>query len=108
MDSDASDWDSHPLSLEHLNEHVKPLLDSKWYDLGVELLGDDDDIAVLNELQCEYPSDNDTCCTKMFQMWLAKRHVASWDHLIKSLRQPCVNLNEPANKIESMFLHPGT
>ena len=99
--------DNCSLNLEHLNQHVKPLLDSKWYDLGVELMEDDDDIAVLNELQCEYPSDNDLCCTKMFQMWLGKRHVASWSHLIKCLRQPTVNLNELASVIESMIPHAG-
>ena len=104
MDSARDDCS---LNLEHLNQHVKPLLDSKWYDLGVELLEDDDDIAALNELQCEHPSDDDTCCTKMFQMWLEKRQVASWSHLIKSLRQPTVNLNELASKIELMIPHSG-
>lgn len=64
---------------------------------------DDDDIALLNEIQCEYASDIDTCCTKMFQLWLQKQRVASWGQLIKCLRQPYVNLHELASKIEQII-----
>ena len=90
-----------------LSQHIKPLLGSRWYDLGVELLGDDDDIAALNEIQCKYPSDVDACCTKMFQLWLGKRQMVSWSHLIESMRHPNVKLHELARKIELMVLHSG-
>lgn len=90
-------------SLEHLNQYVKPSLDSRWYDLGAELLEDDDDIAVLNTIQCEFTTDIDTCCTKMFELWLERDPMASWNQLIKSLRLPSVNLNELATRIELML-----
>ena len=73
----------------------------------MELLGDDDDIAALNEIQCKYPSDVDACCTKMFQLWLGKRQMVSWSHLIESMRHPNVRLHELARKIELMVLHSG-
>ena len=93
--------------MRYLNQHVKPSLGSRWYDLGVELLGDDDDIAALNEIQCNYPSDIEACCTKMFELWLRKQHMVSWSHLIESMRHSNVKLNELARKIELMLLHSG-
>lgn len=89
-------------SLEHLNQYIKPLLDSKWYDLGVKLLEDDECIAMLNQIQYDHSLDTDTCCTKMFQLWLEKQPTASWSHLVESLRQPSVSLNELASRIELM------
>ena len=77
----------------------------KWFDLGLELL-DDDDFKELNIIRAEHPSDYNKCCTKMFQFWLNTQPTASWNQLIKALRQESTDLDTLANKIEQMLLKP--
>ena len=81
------------------------LVGSKWYNLGIDLL-ESGDVEELSKLRSQYPKDIDTCCTEMFQLWLKKQPTASWNQLIDSLRQPGINLNHLANKIEQMLLQP--
>ena len=72
-----------------------------WYGLGIELL--DPDVEVLDTIEAEHPSDFNRCCTKMFNLWLKKDHTASWNQLIKALKQPGINLGTLAYKIEQML-----
>jgi len=92
----------HP-SLKYLNRYVKKQVGSKWYDLGVELL-EADDVATLNAIRSEHPSDLSTCCTKMFTIWLDKQPTATWNQLIEALRQPGIELNGLATEIEQMLV----
>ena len=78
---------------------------SKWYDLGIELL-ERDDVKELNTIRSQYPTNVNTCCTEMFQLWLNKQLTASWNQLIDSLRQPGIDLGHLAGKIEQMLLQP--
>ena len=39
----------------------------------------------------------------MFKLWLRKQPTASWSQLIKALKEPSVELNALANKIEQML-----
>jgi len=73
--------------------------------LGIELL-EADDVKKLNNIQSEHPADPDICCTKLFVLWLEKQPEASWNQLIKSLRQPGLDLDHLATKIEQMLLQP--
>jgi len=73
--------------------------------LGIELL-EADDVKKLNTIQSEHPADLDICCTKLFELWLDTQPKASWNQLIKSLRQPGVDLGHLATKIEQMLLQP--
>ena len=82
-----------------LNKLVKKSVIIKWYDLGIELLGDEN-LQALDEIQNNYPRDASTCCTKMFQLWLDRQPEASWRQLIQALREPNIELNELANTIE--------
>jgi len=92
-------------TLKYLSRHVRGSVGSKWYYLGIELL-EADDVKKLDNIRSEHPADLDICCTKLFELWLEKQPEASWDELIKSLRQPGVDLGHLANKIEQMLFQP--
>ena len=85
---------------KYLNRYVKQVIGKKWYDLGIELL-ENDDIGALNNIQSDHSKDQEECCTKMFQLWLTKQ-PASWNQLIEALRN--IKLNHLATSIEEMLL----
>ena len=87
-------------TLKLLNRLVRKSVSSKWYDLGIELLDDDDDCGKLDEIQSNDSKDASTCCTKMFQLWLKNQSLASWNQLIEALWQPSIELGGLANEIE--------
>ena len=94
-------------TLKQLNK-LKKSISFKWHDLGIELL-EPEDIRTLDEIQSNYPRDASTCCTKMFQLWLDKQPEASWEQLIKALRDIDLNATElellSINEGEFMTLH---
>ena len=73
----------------------------KWYDLGIELLPSD--VAKLNTIEADYPTNNNKCCNKMFQLWLDRQPEASWDQLTLALRQHNVGLDALAADIEKLL-----
>ena len=78
-----------------------PSVETEWYNLGLELL----DPKYENELETiEAGTRNDaaTSCRKMFSKWLNTDELASWDKLIKALRD--VKLINVANDIEQLLL----
>ena len=91
--------------LKYLNRHIMKPVGSKWYNLGIDLF-EVDDIESLNTVRSEHPTDINVCCTTMFQLWLRKQPKASWNQLIDSLRQPGIDLNNLASKINQMLLQP--
>jgi len=88
-----------------LNRHVRESLGPNWYYLGIELL-ETDHVKKLNNIRSQHPTDFDSCSTKLFELWLDTQPTASWNQLIKSLRQPGVDLGYLATKIEQMLLQP--
>ena len=92
-------------SLKFLNRYVRGSVGLKWYHLGIELL-DFNDVEELNLIEAEHPSNLNKCCTKMFDLWLKKQPRASWNQLIEALRQPHVELDLLAIKIEQILLQP--
>ena len=78
-------------------------ISSKWYDLGLELLEPEDE-GSLHEIKRNNRNDVAECCNEMFQSWLEKCPDASWNQLIKSLKEPSVGLNSLASKIEQMLI----
>ena len=90
-------------TLKLLNKLVKRSVTTKWYDLGVELLAEED-VQALDEIQRNNPRDVSTCCTKMFQLWLERQPDASWRQLIQALREPNIEMNELANTIEQKLV----
>lgn len=90
-------------TFRYLNRHVRQSVASKWYDLGIQLL-EEDNIEELDVIRYQHPADNSACCRKMFRLWLSLQSTASWNQLINSLRQPGVDLDHVATEIEQMLL----
>ena len=86
-------------SMRDLNKHVIPLVATKWYDLGLELLETQDE-RELEIIDTNYRNDVVTCCRKMFSKWLEKK--SSWDQLIQAVKN--IKLNNVANDIEQLLL----
>jgi len=89
--------------LKYLNRYVRDSIGIKWYDLGIELLHSND-VAELDMIEAEHPTDHKKCCTKMFSLWLRKQPAASWNQLVEALRQPGVELITLATNIEQILL----
>ena len=87
-------------SMKHLNRHVIPLVDTKWYDLGLELL-DPEDEKSLDTIEVNNKNDVHSCCRKMFRKWLDTCEDATWNKLIVVLRK--IHLNDAASKIEILL-----
>ena len=88
-------------ALKLLNKHVRKVVSSKWHDLGLELLEQEDE-EKLNEIKKNNPSDMSECCKEMFQLWLRKCANATWNQLIQALKE--VELNNLAATIEGMLI----
>ena len=88
-------------ALKLLNKHVRKDVSSKWHDLGLELLEQEDE-EKLNEIETNNPNDVSKCCKEMFQLWLRKCTNATWNQLIQALKE--VELNNLAAKIEGMLI----
>jgi len=63
----------------------------KWYDLGMQLLDDDDGPGVLNVIKADYHNDNNTCCNEMFMKWLQIKPDATWKQLVSALTKIGMN-----------------
>ena len=88
-------------ALKLLNKHVRKGVASKWHDLGLELLEQEDE-EKLNEIKINNPSDVGERCKEMFQLWLRKCADATWNQLIQALKE--VELNNVATTIEGMLI----
>ena len=69
----------------------------QWYDLGVELL-EDENRKKLNNIRENY-KEVETCCSFMFQAWLDTSPSASWIKFTYALKT--VGMSELASKIEA-------
>ena len=88
--------------LKYLYKHVKTGITSKWYDIGVELLdpGDEVDLDTINN---NHPGDADKCTAVMLKLWLARKSEASWNVLLKALKEPHIKLYFLASSIDAML-----
>ncbi|XP_065886204.1 uncharacterized protein [Dysidea avara] len=87
-------------TMKDLNKYIIPLVATKWYDLGLDLL-DAKHEHLLDIIEGDYKYDTQCCCRKMFSEWLRTTDTPTWDQLIVAIRT--INLNEAASKIESLF-----
>ena len=81
---------------------VIPRVAPQWYELGVELLSEDQE-KHLDIIKSDYGSDHKKCCTEMFWYWLKTDPNASWYHLVIALRSPALELHSVASDLEKMF-----
>lgn len=78
-----------------------PLVNTKWFDIGVQLL-DPKYENELNTIEADTKHDAATCCRKMFCKWLNSDGLANWKKLMKALRM--VQMHYVADDIEKLLL----
>ena len=92
---------SRPL-MRDLNKHVIPLVATRWFDLGLELLETEHE-RELDIIETNYENNATKCCRKMFSKWLEiKSDSASWDQLIQAVKN--IKLINVASDIEQLLL----
>ena len=74
---------------------------SKWYELGIELLDEDQS----RQLKIIKSNNQEVTrrCSEMFSFWLETHPTATWQNLIEALRAPGVELNDVAATVEAHF-----
>ena len=89
-------------SMKDLSKHVIPLVATRWYDLGLELLETKHE-RELDTIEKDSKAEGaKTCCRKMFSKWLETRDDASWDQLIQAVKN--IEVNNVASDIEQLLL----
>ena len=89
-------------SMKDLNKHVIPLVATRWYDLGLELLETKHE-RELDIIETNYENNATKCCRKMFSKWLeTQSDNASWDQLIQAVKN--IEVNNVASDIEQLLL----
>jgi len=83
--------------------HVRELISSKWYDVGLELL-EDKDAAYLRGIKVNYSANVSKACQEMLELWLDRQPEATWAQLIDSLSAPGIELNTAAFNIKKMLM----
>lgn len=77
-----------------------PLVCTKWYDLGLELLNSKYE-KELDTIETDSKAEGSkVCCRKMFNIWLDSDSV-SWGQLVRALRR--IEQNHVASEIEKLF-----
>ena len=74
---------------------------SKWYELGIELLNEDQ----LTQLDIIRANNHEVtrCCSELFRFWLSSHSTATWQNLVEALKAPGVELNDVAATVERHF-----
>ena len=87
-------------TIKLFNKYVRNNIASKWEDLGVQLL-DEEHHSMLNNI-AENKPDVQGRCTELFEYWLTVDINASWNKLIKALKE--MNQNTLVEKIKRKIL----
>ena len=74
---------------------------SKWYELGISLL-DDDQVKQLDNIEIS-KSEVNRRCTAMLMCWLERHPEATWNDLVEALQAPGVKLNNVATLVLENF-----
>ena len=75
-------------------------LATRWYELGVELLPNNS--SSLDVIEVNHRIDVNTCCRKMFQMWLDNEPFASWNKLVRALNE--IELHNAARAVSMEYM----
>jgi len=91
-------------ALRDLNNFVVPYVGGKWFNLGIQLL-DQEDETKLHSLKADHRKELDDLCTEMFTHWLASDPKASWKKVILALKSKSVNLQNLAENVDNKLKH---
>ena len=87
---------------QQLLSFVIPRVASKWYEVGVMLLKEEQE-SQLRQIKSNYGQDVKKCCFEMFDYWKQTHPDDNWYHLLVALKSPGVELNLVAADIEKKF-----
>jgi len=90
-----------PTTLQLLS-FVIPHVASKWYEVGVMLLEEEQE-SQLVQIKSNHGQDVKKCCFEMFSYWRQTHPNANWYHLVTALKSPGVALHHVAADIEKKF-----
>ena len=72
---------------------------AKWFELGVELLGND---IALRVFQANHPNDVHKCCHEMFKKWLDVNPDANWIQLVTALNK--IGMTATADLVSKQYM----
>jgi len=87
---------------QQLLSFVIPRVASKWYEVGVMLLKEEQESQLL-QIESNYGQDVKKCCFEMFRYWKQTHPDTNWYHLVTALKSPGVELHLVAADIEKKF-----
>ena len=92
--------------LRHVKEGVCAAGPEVWFDLGIELL-DQNDVTKLNVIKSDTTKILSERCSEMFKLWLQRRPGpdASWRCLITALKK--IDMNNLAYDVEKLLTSEG-
>jgi len=82
------------------NSKIIAAIGAKWYELGIELLNDDQ-LIYLESIRTNH-NEATRCCTAMFIRWLESHPSATWYQLAEALKTSVVELNSVASMVEAL------
>ena len=82
------------------NSKIIAAIGPKWYELGIELLNDDQ-LTYLESIRTNC-NEATRCCTAMFIRWLQSHSKATWYQLAEALKTSGVELNNVASMVEAL------
>ena len=85
-------------TMKDLKDHVVPLVATEWYDLGIQLLHQNE----LKSIALNTRNNPNMCCEQMFYKWLMMDQIASWNKLIHAVED--IDLHYAAAVIENMLI----
>ena len=83
---------------------MRSYITAKWYDLGLELL-DQEDEQDLNVIKSDKYRDLEKSTTDMFELWFSRKHNANWNDLVQALAD--IKMVVLAKRIKEMLLPEG-
>ena len=69
-------------AIKDIHNYVIQKWASKWRQLGTQL---NIDRHLMDNIECDHPSDCESCCRKMFSKWLDINPAASWDDIVTAV-----------------------
>ena len=89
--------------MKDLDKYIVKEAAHKWKDLGLQLLPYGG-CAVLHMIEVDHPCDTVSCCRRVLEEWLDTTTDATWNQLTRALKNPRVQLDYLADRLEQMMV----
>ena len=85
------------LTLENITEHIAPKVATKWFELGLQLGVDSEELKIIER---DHNHNSKKACMEMFMEWLGNTEgEKSWEKLRRALRSQSVGQITLANTL---------